>query len=98
MADNVLASGGQLYVATKQDNTGVQHQEVVPEFLSGGKEPIQIATIAPLPTEDPTMLLVLQSLLVEQRITNQLLYAWINTEVEPLESLRAQYKDWPITP
>lgn len=98
MTDNVTLSQAPLVVATVGDKANVQHQEVLTEFLSGGGDPLNVTTTTPLPTADENQIELLKALLIEQRITNQLLYAWLNTEVEPLESLRGLFKDYPITP
>lgn len=98
MADNVPLAQGPLVVATKGDYANVQHQEVALEFLSAGDQPINVATGSPLPTADDGQIALLMALLVEQRITNELLYAWLNTETEPLEMLRAKYGDFPVKP
>ena len=98
MADNVPLAQGPLVVATKGDANNVQHQEVAIEFLSAGDQPLNVSTGTPLPTADTSQVEVLMALLIEQRITNDLLYAWLNTETEPLEMLRAKYKEFPITP
>lgn len=97
MPDNVQLAQGPLVVATVGDTTNVQHQEVAVEFLSSGAQPINVGTGAGLPVENPSQNELLTAMLIEQRITNELLYAWLNTETEPLEMLRAKYGAFPVT-
>ena len=97
MADNVLASGGALVVATKEDAKGIQHQEMVQEFLTNGDQPMNVGVASPMPVESPALTELLTAILIEQRITNQLLSALVQTETEPIEMLRAAFKDLPVT-
>ena len=98
MADNVQLSQGPLVVATKGDAANVQHQEVAIEFLSTGDMPINVAPGTGLPIENVSEIELLTALLIEHRVLNEMFYAWMNSEVEPLEMLRAKYKDFPVTP
>ena len=97
MADNVLSSGGPLTVATKQDPNGVHHQAMVPEHLYGDL-PIPVKPESPFPIGNPQEIELLTAILVELRVQNSMIYAFINTEVEPTETMRAVFKDWPVTP
>ena len=97
MADNVPLTQGPLVVATKGDQANVQHQKVVNEFLSSGGEPIAVASTSPQPIENVPEVAVLTAILIELRVANEMLYALMNTETEPLELLRAKYADFPIT-
>lgn len=98
MADNVPLATGPLVVATKQSSDDAQHQKVVGEFLSGGQSPIPVGIQAPLPTADDIQIALLTSILVEIRCQNEIIYTLAQTEVEPLEALRAKYRDYPVTP
>jgi multisubunit Na+/H+ antiporter MnhC subunit len=97
MVDNVPLTQGPLVVATKGDQANVQHQKVVNEFLSPGGEPIAVASTSPQPIEDVPGSVILTAILIEMRVMNEMLYALMNTECEPLELLRAKYADFPIT-
>lgn len=97
MADNVQLATGPLVVATRGDAANVQHQAVVPEFLSGGGIPIPVSVGSPSPTSDTDQIALLTAILIELRVRNELAYSQVWPEVEPLESLRAKYKDFPVT-
>jgi hypothetical protein len=97
MADNVQLSSGALIVATKGDGSNVQHQEVVTEFLTGGQVPVQVATIAPLPTERPSGDELLTAILVELRVLNAQMNVLTYPEAEPLDLLRNFYQTLPVT-
>jgi hypothetical protein len=91
MVDNVVFSTGQLVVATKGDNSDIQHQKVVDEFLTGGGLPQPVSTISPMPMESPLIVDLLTQILIELRVQNELKYQQVYPEVEPLETLRLKY-------
>lgn len=97
MPDNVQLASGPLVVATKGDAANVQHQAVVSEYLSGGSQPVAVGTGSPFPTVDDIQVALLTAMLVEMRVQNEMIYQKMQTEVEPLESMRLKYKDFPIT-
>ena len=94
---NPNATKANAYAGHLDDGSGVQHQVVVPEFMAGSK-PVTISPSSPMPVETPSFTELLTALLVEQRITNVLLCQLVYTEVEPLETLRALYQSYPVTP
>lgn len=96
MADNV-PFGGPYSVATVDAGGGVQHQKVINEFSSGGGVPIQVGTIAPIPTESDNTTALLTSILIELRVQNSMLYALAATEVEPLDDMRRVMRDLPVS-
>ena len=98
MPDNVILASGALVVATAGDAQNVQHQKVVPEFLTGGGLPASVGTGSPLPTETPAITELLLSILVELRTQNSMIYAMTQTEVEPIELARDRERQLPITP
>lgn len=95
--DNVPISQGAVTVASVVDGFGVQHQEIVNEFLDERGQPVNVSRATPMPTADYRQTEILMALLVEQRITNELLYSQFMTEVEPLETLRMKYRELPVT-
>ena len=97
MPDNVISSSGPLVVGTKEDPSGVQHQKMIPEFLAGNL-PVPVAPTSPQPTENPSDTELLKAILVELRVQNSMIYALLNTEVEPVEMMRSIFKDMPVTP
>ena len=97
MADNVLASGGALVVATAQDAAGVQHQKLVPEFLSSAGSPQSVTTQTPLPTETASATELLTAILVELRLKNYMFSTIYASEIEQLELKRADIQSWPVT-
>ena len=97
MADNTVLASGALVVATKGDLQNVQHQEVVNEIVSSAGEPINIGTTNPMPVESTALNELLTAILIELRVQNDVFYAQMASEVEPLELLRAKYKDYPVT-
>lgn len=94
---NVPISTGAVTVASVADDRNVQHQEVTLEYLDANGQPRNVGAIAPLPVESSAEVELLTAILVELRILNELEYAEVWPESEPLESLRAKYQSLPIT-
>jgi len=97
MADNVVLASGALVVATAGDAQNVQTQKVIEGFLSSAGAPMSVGVAMPMPVDSPQLTELLTALLIEMRVANDLAYAFIQTEAEPLEMLRAKYKDFPVT-
>jgi hypothetical protein len=97
MADNVPLSLTAVTVATRDGGDGVQHQKVVNEFLTAGGIPLATGVGVPQPIADDLQAQIQTAMLIEMRVLNELLYVLTQTEVEPLEALRAKYSDYPIT-
>lgn len=98
MPDNVALTPGPLVVATKGDATGVQHQEVVVEFLTSAGQPVVASTISSLPVTNDTIVELLTAILLELRVLNDLQEATaFGTNVLSDDELRFKNRDLPVT-
>ena len=98
MSNNVVLASGALTVATIGDDQNVQTQEVADNFLSSAGAPINVSTGAGMPIANDTETELLTNILIEMRVLTQLMYTITAPEAEPLEMLRAAFKDLPVTP
>ena len=98
MANNVVLASGALTVATVGDANNVQTQSVVDSFLSSAGAPINVATTTPVPIANDVDAELQTNILIELRVLTELIYALVNPETEPIEMLRAKFKDYSVTP